>query len=74
MKFDIIGSIILTLILMLIVHIFNLGFFGCIFLMIGAFIILGYRNVLLWHLSNITGKFKKDQKKEVKSFDEHMNL
>ena len=40
MRVDIVGSILITLVLMLIAYAFNLGFFACILLMIGAFIVM----------------------------------
>jgi hypothetical protein len=75
MKIDIIGSLIITLILMLITYIFHLDFFGCIFLMIVAFMILNYRNRLLGHWYNFINKFKrKSKRKNVKSAYEFIDL
>ena len=78
MKIDIIGSIITTLCLMLLCYMFSLDIFGCILLMIFAFVILQHRG-LVWNLfHSIRRKFwlrkSKIIKKECKSSYEHMDI
>jgi len=46
MRFNIIGSIVLTLILMLVCSVLNLGFFGSIIMMIIFFSIFNYRYLI----------------------------
>jgi len=77
MKIDIIGSIIITLCLMLICYVFNLDIFGCILLMIFAFVILQHKGSVwnIWY--SIRRKFwlrKPKIKKECKSSYEHMDI
>jgi len=77
MKFDIVGSIILTLVLMLVCHIFHIGLFGCILLMIGAFMVFNYRRRLMGYLYNVKNMFRKKRKKvkvELKSSFDRMDL
>jgi hypothetical protein len=73
MRINIIGSILLTLFLMLIAHLFNLGIFGCIILMIVSFGIMNYWGVIRVIFSNIRFR-RKETKKKIKSSYEFMNL
>lgn len=74
----IIQSIILTLICMLLCHIFQLGLFGSIFLMICVFTIINYRGRIKVYLYNRVRVFsffeRKRQKVEIKSSYERMDL
>lgn len=75
MKYDIIGSIILTLLLMLVCNIFCLGIFESILLALLVFLILQYRWLIKGYWYNFIGRFsRKDIKKEVKSSYERMNI
>jgi hypothetical protein len=78
MKIDIIGSIIVTLCLMLLCYMFRLDIFGCILLMIFAFVVLQYRCSVWNFFHSIRRKFWvrkfKVKKKECKSSYEHMEI
>ena len=67
MNIDIIGSLILTLIMMVIASLFNLNIFGCILLMIVVLLVVKSKRSLLY---NIRSKFRFRRKvvgKEMKS-------
>jgi hypothetical protein len=58
---------------------FNIGFFGCILLMIFAFVVLQHRGWIwdFWHSIRRkfwVRKFKSCKKKECKSSYEHMEI
>ncbi len=72
MRIDIIGSILLTLFLMLIAHLFQFGVFGCIILMIVSFGVLNYWGKIRIFFSNI--RFRKTIKRNVKSSYEVMDM
>ena len=75
MRVDIVGSIIITLVLMFICYIFNLGLFGSILLMIGAFCVLNYRTLLLGKWYSFVSRFERKQPvKKAKSPYEHMDM
>lgn len=75
MRIDIIGSIIITLVLMLICHALNLGLFGSILLMIFAFVVMNYRGRIKLYLYNVGRFFERKQPKvEVKSSYQRMEL
>ena len=76
MRIDIIGSIIITLILMLVCNLLHLGLFGSILLMIFAFVVMNYRGRILLKLYNVVrsktpkdGKFKPEVKSAYKFMD-----
>ena len=73
MRIDIIGSIFLTLFLMLIAHLLNLGIFGCIILMIISFGIMNYWGKIRMILSNVRFR-KKVMKRSIKSSYEVMDM
>ena len=56
MRVDLVGSLIITLFLMLIANIFNLSIFGCILLMIFSFFIFSYRYLLLGYWRRSIGR------------------
>jgi hypothetical protein len=75
MKYDIIGSIVLTLLLMLVCNIFCLGIFESILLALLVFLILQYRWLIRGYWHNFIDRFsRKKVKKEVKSSYEHMSI
>lgn len=59
MRIDIIGSIIMTLVLMLICSFFHIGMFGSIILMIVFFCALNYRGVIMGYMYNIGKIFER---------------
>ena len=77
-KLDIVGSIIVTLFLMLICYIFSLDTFGCILLMLFAFLVLQHRGLVssFWRRIRIrlSKNSKKVIKKECKSSYEFMRI
>ena len=75
MRFDIVGSIILTLICMLICNFLHLGFFGSIILMILMFAAMNYRGRIKGYLYNVRQLFVKEPKKVVmKSAYERLDI
>ena len=64
MKIDIIGSIILTLILLLFSHLLHLDTYECIILMLVTFLVINYFGLLSGFWYNITSRLKR--KTEVK--------
>ena len=75
MMIDVIGSIIITLILMFICYIFNIGFFGAILLMMVIFSLMNYRSKLTMIWYRFTSRFEKKVKKpEVKSSYDFMDM
>jgi hypothetical protein len=63
------------LVLMFIAAIFHLGFFACILLVIGSFLLLNYRGRIKFFLSNVADKFKRKKVyKGVKSSYERMSI
>ncbi len=76
MRLDIIGSIILTLVLMMIAHIFRLDMFGCILLMIFSFCVMRYFGDIKSYISQIRfWRFSKRIKgKQIKSSYDVMEL
>jgi hypothetical protein len=75
MRLDIVGSIIITLILMLVCNIFRLGLFGSIFLLLGAFLVFNYRRRFRGYLYNAKSMFmRKPKKVELKSSFDGMKL
>ena len=75
MKIDIIGSIIITIVLMFVAHIFDLGFFGCILLMLGSLLVLRYWGRVKGYWYRFTSKFeKRSVSKKVRSSYERMSI
>ena len=75
MRIDIIGSIILTLILMLICHIFCLGLFGSIILCILVFAAINYRGRLKGYWNGFKDLFRRQRKPvEVNSSYKYMKI
>lgn len=75
MRIDIIGSLIITLFLMLICNLFHLGFFSSILLMIFFLVIFNYRGKICLKWWKMTSRFaKKEIKKEVKSSYDRMEI
>lgn len=62
MQVDIIGSIIITLALMLICSYFHLGLFSSILLMIFAFVIMNYWGKMRWYWNSFKDLFRKKVK------------
>jgi len=75
MRIDIIGSILITLVLMLICHFFRLNLFESILLMIGCFVLFRYWHCIKIWWWRIKEKFsKKEVRKNIKSSFERMDL
>jgi len=75
MKYDIIGSIVLTLLLMLVCNMFNLGLFESILLALSVFLVLQYRGLMKGYWYNFIGRFsRKKPKIGCKSSYDHMSL
>lgn len=79
MRIDIVGSIIITLVLMIVVSILHLDFFASILLMIGAFVILNNWGLIKYWFRSIWDKMynglgKVPKKPETKSSFDRMDL
>ena len=77
-KFDIVGSIILTLILWAICAIFHLGFWGSLLLVIFSFVILNNRGKCIGYWNGFkdlfSRKYNRVERVEVKSSYKYMKI
>lgn len=72
MKIDIMGSMVLTLLLIFISNYFSLGFLSVIFLALCIFLVLAYKNVIRMYFYNFINRFRKrvEVKKAKSSYDD----